>query len=61
MTPELAAALTALVLALVNWLQLEVRERRRRERDHVAAAHLADVQRKVGADRRAADGEPPAA
>lgn len=52
---QLAPALAALLLAIAALVREEVRDRRaRRERDALGA-RLTDVQRRVGADRRASD------
>lgn len=56
MPPEVAAALTALLVAACGFLASELRARTaKREREDLEE-RVADVQAKVGADRRSSDG-----
>lgn len=55
MPPELAAAIVALAIAVINGLAVELRIRAAtREREQLRAA-IGDVERKTGADRRSGD------
>lgn len=55
MSPELQSALAGLVAAIAALVWAEVRYRTNRREQRLQAAHVRDVQRKVGADRRRAD------
>jgi hypothetical protein len=53
--PELAAALTALLVAACGFLASELRYRQARRERERERLELDDVRRKVGADRRVSD------
>jgi hypothetical protein len=57
MPPEIAAALTALLVAACGFLAAELRYRAARRALEMHELELRDVKRKVGADRRERDAD----
>ena len=57
MPPEIAAALTALLVAACGFLAAELRYRAARRALEIHELELRDVKRKVGADRRERDAD----